>query len=162
MRPGLMKGSHSHPHAAGLWPIRGAIQNTGTFRFLGDHHRKAAPIGAASLMHAPQGQAQIRPQFQRGGMRAVACVDKRVGAAVHHPYKSRMFLSLFTTYFRLAAAYCLANLVQQQKDVKMKLNQLGRTGIMISDLCLGTMTYGTQTARGGCFCPDGHGTGCGD
>ena len=27
----------------------------------------------------------------------------------------------------------------------MKINELGRTGIMISDLCLGTMTFGTQT-----------------
>ena len=27
----------------------------------------------------------------------------------------------------------------------MKMNELGRSGIMISDLCLGTMTYGTQT-----------------
>ena len=27
----------------------------------------------------------------------------------------------------------------------MKMNELGRTGIIISDLCLGTMTYGTQT-----------------
>lgn len=27
----------------------------------------------------------------------------------------------------------------------MKMNPLGRTGIMVSELCLGTMTYGTQT-----------------
>ncbi|MFW8594884.1 aldo/keto reductase [Cribrihabitans neustonicus] len=27
----------------------------------------------------------------------------------------------------------------------MKMNPLGRTGIMVSDLCLGTMTFGTQT-----------------
>ena len=33
----------------------------------------------------------------------------------------------------------------------MKLNQLGRTGIMISDLCLGTMTFGTQTAQADAF-----------
>ena len=33
----------------------------------------------------------------------------------------------------------------------MKLNQLGRTGIMISDLCLGTMTFGTQTAQEDAF-----------
>ncbi len=29
----------------------------------------------------------------------------------------------------------------------MKMNPLGRTGIMVSELCLGTMTYGTQTAE---------------
>ena len=27
----------------------------------------------------------------------------------------------------------------------MKLNPLGRTGMMVSELCLGTMTFGTQT-----------------
>lgn len=27
----------------------------------------------------------------------------------------------------------------------MKMNPLGRTGIMVSELCLGTMTFGTQT-----------------
>lgn len=30
----------------------------------------------------------------------------------------------------------------------MQKNPLGRTGIMVSDLCLGTMTYGTQTEQG--------------
>lgn len=30
----------------------------------------------------------------------------------------------------------------------MKMNPLGRTGIMVSELCLGTMTYGTQTTEG--------------
>ncbi len=29
----------------------------------------------------------------------------------------------------------------------MKMNPLGRTGIMVSDLCLGTMTFGTQTSQ---------------
>ncbi|MGB1236496.1 MAG: aldo/keto reductase, partial [Planktomarina sp.] len=29
----------------------------------------------------------------------------------------------------------------------MKMNELGRTGIMVSDLCLGTMTFGTQTDK---------------
>ena len=29
----------------------------------------------------------------------------------------------------------------------MKMNPLGRTGLMVSELCLGTMTYGTQTAQ---------------
>lgn len=29
----------------------------------------------------------------------------------------------------------------------MKMNPLGRTDIMVTDLCLGTMTYGTQTAE---------------
>lgn len=29
----------------------------------------------------------------------------------------------------------------------MKMNPLGRTGIMVSDLCLGTMTFGTQTSE---------------
>jgi len=29
----------------------------------------------------------------------------------------------------------------------MKMNKLGGTGITVSDLCLGTMTYGTQTAQ---------------
>ena len=33
----------------------------------------------------------------------------------------------------------------------MKMNELGRSGIMISDLCLGTMTYGTQTDRADAF-----------
>lgn len=27
----------------------------------------------------------------------------------------------------------------------MKMNPLGRTGLSVSELCLGTMTYGTQT-----------------
>ena len=27
----------------------------------------------------------------------------------------------------------------------MKMNPLGRTGLQVSELCLGTMTYGTQT-----------------
>ena len=27
----------------------------------------------------------------------------------------------------------------------MKKNRLGRTDMMVTDLCLGTMTYGTQT-----------------
>ena len=29
----------------------------------------------------------------------------------------------------------------------MKMNPLGRTGLMVSELCLGTMTWGTQTAE---------------
>lgn len=29
--------------------------------------------------------------------------------------------------------------------LKMKMNPLGRTGVMVSELCLGTMTFGTQT-----------------
>ena len=33
----------------------------------------------------------------------------------------------------------------------MKTNELGRTGIIISDLCLGTMTYGTQTKQDDAF-----------
>ena len=33
----------------------------------------------------------------------------------------------------------------------MKMNELGQTGIMISDLCLGTMTYGTQTDEADAF-----------
>jgi aryl-alcohol dehydrogenase-like predicted oxidoreductase len=33
----------------------------------------------------------------------------------------------------------------------MKMNPLGRTGMMVSELCLGTMTYGTQTPE-----PDAH------
>ena len=33
----------------------------------------------------------------------------------------------------------------------MKMNELGRTGIMISDLCLGTMTFGTQTDEADAF-----------
>ncbi|MGB0798848.1 MAG: aldo/keto reductase [Planktomarina sp.] len=33
----------------------------------------------------------------------------------------------------------------------MKMNQLGRTGILISDLCLGTMTFGTQTDKDDAF-----------
>ena len=33
----------------------------------------------------------------------------------------------------------------------MKTNELGQTGIMISDLCLGTMTYGTQTDEADAF-----------
>ena len=33
----------------------------------------------------------------------------------------------------------------------MKTNELGRTGIIISDLCLGTMTYGTQTTQDDAF-----------
>ncbi len=31
----------------------------------------------------------------------------------------------------------------------MKLNPLGRTGLMVSELCLGTMTWGTQTPEAG-------------
>ncbi len=27
----------------------------------------------------------------------------------------------------------------------MHMNEMGRTGIMVSELCLGTMTFGTQT-----------------
>lgn len=33
----------------------------------------------------------------------------------------------------------------------MKMNPLGRTGMMISDLCLGTMTFGTQTDQDDAF-----------
>ena len=33
----------------------------------------------------------------------------------------------------------------------MKMNPLGRTGMMVSELCLGTMTFGNQTAP-----EDGH------
>jgi len=33
----------------------------------------------------------------------------------------------------------------------MKMNKLGGTGITVSDLCLGTMTYGTQTAQDDAF-----------
>lgn len=33
----------------------------------------------------------------------------------------------------------------------MRTNPLGRTGIMMSDLCLGTMTYGTQTPKEDAF-----------
>ena len=33
----------------------------------------------------------------------------------------------------------------------MKMNELGRSGIMISNLCLGTMTYGTQTDQADAF-----------
>ena len=29
----------------------------------------------------------------------------------------------------------------------MKKNPLGRTGMEVSELCLGTMTYGTQTSE---------------
>ncbi len=29
----------------------------------------------------------------------------------------------------------------------MEMKPLGRTGIMVSDLCLGTMTFGTQTSE---------------
>ena len=29
----------------------------------------------------------------------------------------------------------------------MKMNPLGRTGMMVSELCLGTMTFGTQTSE---------------
>ncbi len=29
----------------------------------------------------------------------------------------------------------------------MQLNPLGRTGIDVSELCLGTMTFGTQTSE---------------
>ena len=39
----------------------------------------------------------------------------------------------------------------QQGECRMKMNELGRSGIMISDLCLGTMTYGTQTDRADAF-----------
>ena len=28
----------------------------------------------------------------------------------------------------------------------MKMNPMGRTGLMVSELCLGTMTFGTQTS----------------
>ena len=33
----------------------------------------------------------------------------------------------------------------------MKMNELGGTGITVSDLCLGTMTYGTQTTQDDAF-----------
>ena len=39
----------------------------------------------------------------------------------------------------------------KQEDYSMKMNELGRSGIMISDLCLGTMTYGTQTDQADAF-----------
>ena len=29
----------------------------------------------------------------------------------------------------------------------MKMNPLGRTGLTVSELCLGTMTFGTQTSE---------------
>ena len=28
----------------------------------------------------------------------------------------------------------------------MRMNHLGRSGLMVSELCLGTMTFGTQTS----------------
>ena len=32
----------------------------------------------------------------------------------------------------------------------MRTTRLGRTGLVVSRLCLGMMTYGAQVARGGC------------
>ena len=29
----------------------------------------------------------------------------------------------------------------------MRMNPLGRSGLMVSELCLGTMTFGTQTSE---------------
>jgi aryl-alcohol dehydrogenase-like predicted oxidoreductase len=46
---------------------------------------------------------------------------------------------------------CNCALIGAKKEMSMKYNKLGKTGIEVSELCLGTMTWGTQNTQEDAF-----------